>query len=140
MSLNRDERRRLPKVLDPADAAAVVRALVCPEHHEGQLVLALDWSGRVCDIELRCPCDRCGDELLDDGASLATVIIELGGDEGILVTFVDDERLEPRPADVARLEGLRVECRRVDVELLDHLLFSGHRWRSVRDLSAGRAA
>ena len=135
--LNHEDRRKLGKVLGPDDAAAAVRTLVCPDHHEGQLVLALDWSGDVCGGEFRCPCDACRDELLSDGRQLADLTISLGGLEVVLVTFVDDCRLEPTPADVARFEGLRVECEVEGVELLDHLLFSGHRWRSVREVSAG---
>ena len=138
MRLDREDRRHLPKVIGPDDAAHVVRLLVCPDHHEGQLLLALDWSGRVCDAELLCPCDACGDDLLTDGAELASRTTDLGGIEAVLVTFVDDEQLEPSVADVARFEGFRVECDREEVELLDHLLFSGHRWRSVREVSVGR--
>jgi len=137
MRLNREDRRRLRKVIGPDDAAEVVRTLVCPDHHEGQLVLALDWSGTVCGGELRCACEGCRDELLTEGATLADLIADLGGLEAVLVTFVDDDHLEPSPADVARFEGLCVECDAGGVELLDHLLFSGHRWRSVREVSAG---
>jgi DNA repair protein RadC len=137
MRLNRDDRRRLMKVLGPEDAASAVQTLVCPEHHEGQVVLALDRSGNVCGGELRCPCERCRNELLADGSELAALAADLGGLEVVLVTFVDDARLEPSTADVAHFEGLRVECASDGVELLDHLLFSGHRWRSVREVSAG---
>jgi hypothetical protein len=140
VNLNREDRRRLPKVLGPDDAAHVVRILVCPEHHEGQLVLALDSSGQVCGAEFRCPCDACRDELLVDGTQLAALTAALGGIELVLVTFVDDEQLAPAPADVARFEGLRVECAGESVELLDHLLFSGHRWRSICEVSVARGA
>ena len=140
VKLNREDRRRLPKVLGPADAANVVRILVCPEHHEGQLVLALDWSGQVCGAEFRCPCEACRDELLVDGSQLAALTTALGGIELVLATFVDDEQLAPTAADVARFEGLRVECADESVELLDHLLFSGHRWRSICKVSVARGA
>jgi hypothetical protein len=113
-----------------------VRILVCPDHHEGQLVLALDWSGEVCGAHLVCPCELCRDEPLTSGCDIADLAAHLGGIEVVLVTFVDDEHLAPTPADIARLEGLRVECSDDDVELLDHLLFSGHRWRSVQQISA----
>jgi hypothetical protein len=132
---NRQGRRELTKVLGPDDAAEVVRILVCPDHHEGQLLLALDWSGEVCGAEFRCPCERCDDEPLTDGAQVAERAVELGGLEVVLVTFVDDDRLAPSTADVARFEGLRVECDDHGIELLDHLLFSGHRWRSVCEIS-----
>jgi hypothetical protein len=135
--LNREERRRLPKVLGPDDAARVVQILVCPDHHEGQLVLALDWTGAVCGAVFNCPCDACGDELVDDGATLAALTAELGGIELVLATFVDDEHLSPSVADVARFEGMRLECEAAGVGLVDHLIFSGHRWRSVRRVSAG---
>jgi hypothetical protein len=135
--LNREEQHRLPKVLGPADAARVVQMLVCPEHHEGQLVVALDWSGHVCGAELRCPCEMCGDELLHDGRALAAVTAELGGIELVLTTFVESTQLVPSIADVARFEGLGLECAGEGVGLLDHLLFSGHRWRSVREVSVG---
>jgi hypothetical protein len=140
VKLNREDRRRLPKVLGPGDAANVVRILVCPEHHEGQLLIALDWSGQVCGAELRCPCDACRDELLVDGNQLAALTTALGGIELVLVTFVEDEQLAPAAADVARFEGLRVECADESVELLDHLLFSGHRWRSICEISVARGA
>jgi hypothetical protein len=135
--LNREERRRLPKVLGPEDAARVVQILVCPDHHEGQLVLALDWTGAVCGAAFHCPCDVCGDELLDDGGALAALTVDLGGIELVLATFVEDVHLSPSVADVARFEGLCLECEDAGVELVDHLLFSGHRWRSVRRISAG---
>jgi hypothetical protein len=140
MKLNREDRRRLPKVLGPDDAANVVRILVCPEHHEGQLVIALDWSGQVCGAEFRCPCDACRDELLIDGSQVAALTTALGGIELVLVTFVEEEQLAPTAADVARFEGLRVECADDGVELLDHLLFSGHRWRSICEVSVARGA
>jgi hypothetical protein len=136
--LNREDRRRLPKVLGAEDAARAVQMLVCPEHHEGQLVLALDWAGRVCGAEFRCPCDLCRDEQLVDGTALADLTARLGGIELVLVTFVEAPRLAPSVADVARLEGLTLECDAEGVTLLDHLLFSGHRWRSVRAAGAGR--
>ncbi|HEY8216033.1 MAG TPA: hypothetical protein VIH82_02795 [Acidimicrobiia bacterium] len=140
MRLNREERRRLPKVLGPHDAARVVQALVCPEHHEGQLVLALDWTGRLCGAEFRCPCEVCRDEPLIDGRDLADLTAALGGIELVLATFVEDAHLAPSVADVARFEGLGLECTGAGVELLDHLLFSGHRWRSVREVSVGLGA
>jgi hypothetical protein len=138
-TFNRKGRRELPKVLGPGDAARVVRILVCPEHHEGQLVVALDWSGEVCGAELVCPCEQCRDRLLDTGDDIAELVHNLGGLEAVLVTFVEDDQLAPTAADVARFEGLRVECASHAVELLDHLLFSGHRWRSVCEASVGRA-
>jgi hypothetical protein len=112
--------------------------LVCPEHEEGQLVLALDWTGKVCGAELRCPCEVCRDDLLGDGTALADVTASLGGIELVLVTFVELPRVAPSVADVARFEGLCLECDAEGVPLLDHLLFSGHRWRSVREASVAR--
>jgi hypothetical protein len=92
----------------------------------------------VCGAELRCPCEACGDELLGDGTALAEVTAGLGGIELVLVTFVEAPQLAPSVADVARFEGLCLECDAEGVPLLDHLLFSGHRWRSVRATSVAR--
>jgi hypothetical protein len=138
--LNREDRRRLPKVIGPEDAARAVQMLVCPAHDEGQLVLALDWAGNVCGAEFRCPCDLCRDEQLVDGRALADLTAHLGGIELVLVTFVEPPHLAPSVADVARFEGVSLECEAEGVTLLDHLLFSGHRWRSVREVSVGRDA
>jgi hypothetical protein len=91
----------------------------------------------VCGGEFRCPCNACREELLSNGHELADLVLDLGGIEAVLVTFVDDDHREPSAADVARFEGLRVECDDDGVELLDHLLVSGHRWRSVREVSVG---
>ena len=65
------------------------------------------------------------------------IAAELRADAVVLVTFVDDERIAPSPADVARYEGLVLECADEGVALLDQLLMSGHRWRSVGEVSLG---
>jgi len=118
-----------------ADAAAVVKALVCDEHHEGQLIFGLDETGHVCGAVFSCPCDACQDEILEDPDELVDLAWAMGADDIVLATFVRRERLAPSAADVARFEGLRVECAADDVRLLDHLLFSGHQWRSIAEVS-----
>jgi DNA repair protein RadC len=70
-----------------------------------------------------------------DAEALDAVAERIGATELVLTTFVDPDRIVPTAADVARFEGLRVECRVLGTELLDHILMSGHRWRSVREVS-----
>jgi hypothetical protein len=133
-------RRELGKVRGVDDAAAAVKQLVCDEHTEGQMVIGLDDTMHVCGAVFNCPCDRCHDEILEGAAELVDLAAAMEAEELVLVTFVEPDRLSPTAADVARFEGLRLECADEDVWLLDHLLFSGHQWRSVAELSAGRGA
>ena len=123
-------RQKQLRVRGPAAASALLRALVCDTHHDGEFVLALDdrddfvgYASRDCRQEW---------PPLDAG-QLVDIADELRATAVVLVTFVHDERLSPTEADVARLEGLRLECADEGVCLLDHLLFSGHHWRSGPD-------
>ena len=133
-------RRELGRVRGADDAAAVVKQLICDEHTEGQMVIGLDESLHACGVVFNCPCDRCGDVMIEDADGLADLAVALGADDLVLVAFVTPDRLAPTAADVARFEGLRVECMDEEILLLDHLFFSGHRWRSVMEISAGRDA
>lgn len=63
------------------------------------------------------------------------IAAELAAIGVVLVTFVPPERVAPTAADVARFEGMRVECRAQRVELLDNLLVAGDRWRSIDELT-----
>jgi hypothetical protein len=134
-SHRRSHQRDLPQVRGVDDAAQIVKQLVCDEHTQGQLVVGLDASQRVAGAVFNCPCDACNDKVLRDPEELIDLADAMQVDELFLVTFVSDERLAPTAADVARFEGLRIECLDDDVLLLDHLLFSGHRWRSVAEVS-----
>jgi hypothetical protein len=133
---SRAERRQLPTVDSPDDAAKVIKALVCDEHVVGQLLVGLDDLGQVCGAAFTCPCDACRDIVRSDAKALVAVADRMGAAELVLSTFVEPERVAPTAADVARFEGLRVECRAHGIELLDHILMSGHRWRSVREVSS----
>jgi hypothetical protein len=133
-------RRRGPRVRDAADAAAVVKQLVCDEHTEGQLILGLDASRQVCGGVFNCRCERCGDEIVDHAEGLVDLAVAMRATTLVLATFVEPAHLIPTAADVARFEGLRFECGDDGVGLLDHLLFSRHQWRSVGQLSAGPGA
>jgi len=139
---SRAERRQMPIVRGPNDVVEIIKRLVCDEHTEGQLLLGIDSSMRLCGAAFNCPCTVCQDRIVNRADELLALADDMGAAELVLVTFVDDDRLTPTAADVARYEGLRVECLDDDVTLLDHLLFSGHRWRSVAEvsLSAGPGA
>lgn len=128
---------RAPQVRGPDDAAALMRVLVCDDHHDGEFVLALDRSDRFVGYA-----SRDGDQPWAplDAMQLEMIAGELRADAVVLVTFVDDERIAPSLADVARYEGLVLECADEGIALLDQLLMSGHRWRSVGEVSAGRDA
>ena len=134
-SRRRAARRELGPVHTLHDAVAIVKQLVCDEHVEGQLIVGLDESRHVAGGVFNCPCDRCRDELLTEPEDLIDLAYAMDADELFLVTFVELDRIAPTAADVARFEGLRVECLDEDVLLLDHLLFSGHRWRSIGEVS-----
>jgi hypothetical protein len=131
----RSRRRELGRVDHLGDAVRVVKDLVCDEHTQGQLILGLDDERHVAGAVFNCPCDGCCDEVLEDPEDLVDLADAMDADELVLVTFVEADRLAPTAADVARFEGLRVECLSEDVLLLDHLLFTGHRWRSVAEVS-----
>jgi hypothetical protein len=133
---SRAERRQLPTIDGPDDAIAVIKAMVCDEHVVGQLLVGLDEHAHVCGAAFTCPCDACRDVVRTDADALTAVADRIGAVELVLTTFVEDGRFVPTAADVARFEGLRVECRALGVELLDHILMSGHRWRSVREVSS----
>jgi hypothetical protein len=118
----------------PADVAALLRDAVPADLDDGELLLALDHSSYLCGIASRFPGD--GDPVPELCADhLRLVADELHVDELVLVTFVAPHRITPSAADVARFEGLRVECRAAHVELRDHLLMSGHRWRAIAELT-----
>ena len=134
-SHRRARQRGLPRVRDIDDAVRVVKQLVCDQHFQGQLIVGLDSSQHVAGAVFNCPCDGCGDEMLTDPDELIDLVDAMQADELFLVTFVEPERLVPTAADVARFEGLRVECLDEGVLLLDHLLFTGHRWRSIGQVS-----
>ena len=134
-SHRRSHQRDLPRVRSVDDAARIVQQLVCDEHIQGQLIVGVDASQRVAGAVFNCPCDACGDDVLRDAEELIEVAAAMRVDDFFLVTFVASERLAPTAADVAHFEGLRVECLDDGVWLLDHLLFSGHRWRSVAEVS-----
>jgi hypothetical protein len=131
----RSRRRELGRVEHVGDAVRIVKELVCDDHTQGQLIIGLDDECHVAGAVFNCPCDSCRDEVLEDPEELVDLADAMDADELILVTFVEPDRLVPTAADVARFEGLRVECMSEDVLLLDHLLFTGHRWRSVGAVS-----
>lgn len=135
---SRAERRELPTIDGPDDAARVIKQLVCDEHVVGQLLVGLDDRGQVCGVAFTCPCDACRDIVRTDAEALTAVADRIGAAELVLTTFVEPSRIAPTAADVARFEGLRVECHTLGIELLDHILMSGHRWRSVREVSSLR--
>jgi len=126
-----------PRIRGADDVARLMQACMGDESWAGELVLALDWLTRPAGIAVR---PTCTDNPTVDAMQLHLLAEEFAASELVLVTFVEPERLAPTPADVARFEGLRVECAEDDVELLDHVLMSGHRWRSIRELSAGPCA
>jgi hypothetical protein len=134
-SYSRAQRRALPVIQGPNDAVEIVHALVCDEHTEGQLLLGIDTKCRLSGAAFNCPCEVCCDRIVRDAEELVTLADEMGAVDLVLVTFVELDRLAPTAADVARFEGLRIECREQGVLLLDHLLMSGHRWRSVAEVS-----
>jgi hypothetical protein len=122
------------KILGPEDAAALLRAAVPTDQHEGEIVLGLDWRSRVCGIASRFP-DRDGPMPELCAEHLTLIAEEVAASELVLVTFVEPARLTPTAADVARFEGLRVELRAAHVDLVDHVLMAGHRWRSIGELT-----
>jgi hypothetical protein len=124
-------------VRGPDDAATLMRVLVCDDHHDGEFVIALDGSDRFVGYA-----SRDGDQPWAplDAMQLGMIAGELRADAVVLVTFVGDERIAPSPADVARYEGLVLVCADEGIALLDQLLMSGHRWRSVGEVSVGRDA
>ncbi|MEX2267416.1 MAG: hypothetical protein WEA75_01885 [Acidimicrobiia bacterium] len=141
-SYSRAERRQMPIIRGPNDAVEIIKQLVCDEHTEGQLLIGIDDSMRLSGAAFNCPCDVCQERTAGDAGELVALADEMDATDLVLVTFVDEDRLAPTAADVARFEGLRVECLDQGVALLDHLLFAGHCWRSIAEvgLSAGPGA
>ncbi len=130
----RDDDRDLLRLLGPDDVAALLHDAVTDDLDDGELILGLDRSSYLCGIASRFP-ERDGPVPELCAEHLRLVAEELRARELVLVTFVAPARVTPTAADVARFEGLRVECRADHVELLDHLLMSGHRWRSIAELT-----
>lgn len=132
---SRAERRQIPLVRGPDDAIKIIKQLVCDDHTEGQLLIGIDHEMRLSGAAFNCPCDACCERTVTDADQLVALADEMEAMELVLVTFVECDRLAPTAADVARYEGLRIECAAQGVMLLDHLLFSGHQWRSIAEVS-----
>jgi hypothetical protein len=134
-SYSRAERRQMPVVRGPNDVVEIIKHLVCDDHTEGQLLIGIDETMHLSGAAFNCPCEVCQERAVGDASELVALADEMDATDLVLATFVDEGRLAPTAADVARFEGLRVECREQGVGLLDHLLFSGHQWRSVAEIS-----
>ncbi|MBM3673184.1 MAG: hypothetical protein FJW86_13545 [Actinobacteria bacterium] len=132
---SRAQREQIPRVRGPNDAIAIIKQLVCDDHTEGQLLIGIDASMRLSGAAFNCPCEQCCEETATDADQLVELAYEMDAVELVLVTFVTQDRLAPTAADVARFEGVRVECAAQGITLLDHLLMSGHRWRSIAEVS-----
>jgi len=122
------------KILGPDDAVALLRQAVPDDQHEGEIVLGLDWASQLCGIATRFP-ERDGPVPEICVEHLRLIAEELAAVEILLVTFVPPDRVVPTAADVARFEGLRVECGAEHVALVDHVLMAGHQWRSIAELT-----
>src|SRR5438309_598908 len=83
--------RRTPlRVRGPAAASALLRALVCDTHHDGEFVLALDDRDHFVGYASR-DCRQEWPPL--DAGQLVDIADELHANAVVLVTFVHDERL-----------------------------------------------
>ena len=129
--------RQLPKIRGADDVVRLLGSLLCEDCRIGEVVVAIDWDMRPLGLGVRGA--ECTLPPLDS-AQLVLLAEEFAACEVVVVTFVEEDELAPTPADVARFEGWSIECEDDDVALLDHILVSGHRWRSVAELSAGRDA
>jgi hypothetical protein len=124
-----------PLVRGPDDAVRLVKLLVDEGVRAGRIVLGIDSYAHACGAAAHEKSDHCGHEPLTFAEQLTDIAIELRAESLVLITFVSEADLAPTPADVARFEGLKLEIEGVGFELCDHLLMSGHRWRSVREAS-----
>ena len=132
---SRTQREQIPLVRGPDDAIQIIRQLVCDEHTQGQLLIGIDAEMRLSGAAFSCPCETCCERPVTQPDELIALADEMEAVDLVLVTFVESDRLVPTAADVARYEGLRVECAAQGIMLLDHLLMAGHRWRSVAEVS-----
>jgi hypothetical protein len=130
----------LPTISCADDAIAIVKLLVCDDHTEGQLVLGIDPIMRLCGAAFNCPCDRCQGRPADDAEELVDLAAEMRASGVVVTTFVEPDHSGPTAADVARFEGLRLECADEGIVLFDHFVMTRHEWQSIRALSEGPGA
>lgn len=110
------------RIASASDAVTLLREAVPPDQRSGEIVFALDAERYLLGVASRFD---------TDAPALTATMLRLIAEElraaGVmLVTFVDADHVEPRAGDVARLEGLRVECSEAHVDLVDHVLMHGH--------------
>jgi hypothetical protein len=125
-------RPRGVRLRGPNDAAEFLKLVTCGEHFDGELVIGLDEFDRVVGTASRSDSERWPPL---EPEQLVMIADELRADALVLVTFVEDDHLTATAADVARFEGLRVECEAQGVSLFDHLLMAGDKWRSIAEVS-----
>ena len=131
---------QLPAINGPDDAVAIVKKLVCDDHTQGQLVLGIDRVMRLCGAAFNCPCEGCKGQPADDAEELVDLAAEMRASGVLITTFVEPDHPAPSAADVARFEGLRLECADGGIVLFDHFVMTRHEWRSIRALSEGPGA
>lgn len=107
------------------------------EPFAGELVLGIGRQRELLGCGVRgldhgCP-PTGAQQLVDIGAELRAHAV-------VLVTFVEEAQLVPTASDLDHLEELRRGCADEGIALLDHILVSDHRWRSVQELSVPRSS
>lgn len=125
-------------VRGPGDVVEIVRKVTAESGPlAGELVFGFDAEKELVGCAVR------GDEPSKppiDVEQLLLISDELEARALVYVTFRHGATQLPNVATRDRFEALASGCAREGVVLLDHLLVSGQRWRSVAEVSGGRGA
>ena len=123
--------RREIRLRGPSDVVAFARR-IAPGWSCGDLVLGVGVDRYLTGVAWRTEAD-----LAVGPTELVAIADELDACALVLASFLGDElELEPE-TDVVGYEALRLACEDLGVVLLDHVLVTGDRWRSLRDVSRG---
>jgi hypothetical protein len=117
------------------DAVELVRALVFDREVEGMLVVGLDRDQRLCGVGIN-PKHRALSFV--KVWELEDLAVELDAWSLVVAVFPRSGPGSPTGHELAAFVDLRERARRAQVSLLDCIVLRGHRWWSMRELSAER--
>jgi hypothetical protein len=115
------------------DVVALVRQLVPDRNVEGMLVVGLDHERRLCGVAVN---GRHRALSFVKVWELEALAAELDAHALVVAVFPRFERAAPSEHEVRAFVDLRDRARRARLSLNDCLIVCGHRWWSLRELSA----
>jgi hypothetical protein len=122
-------------VRGPDEASALVRALVADGAVEGMLVVGLDRDRRLCGVGVN-PHHRALSFV--KVWELEALAAELDAHALVIGLFPSGPTRPPSRHELDSFVDLCTRARRAQVLVFDCIVFRGHRWWSMRELSAAR--